>query len=376
MKTLGYWIFAGIFSLISLIAKIDKKKVFCIMTHDAGEDSSVGIVVQYIKKQSSEYHFEFIKEKSAGIGKRQGNLKAVFSFFFIKPFHLATSAYVLQDNIFLPMAYLRFKKSVKVVQLWHGTGTIKKFGQSVNTGHLGKLEKRANETITHLIVNSEYTKIQYQEAFGVPEEKVSVLGLPRTDIMLDGEKEKKDRERFYQEFPELMGKKIVLYVPTFRDKETESPRMALDQKLLLDELPEEYVLAFRFHPFVAAAFHEEYSSGRIYNFSHYRDLNTLLFVCDTLITDYSSVIFEYCLLKKKMIFYAYDLDKFSEQGRGFYEEYRSYVPGPVVEDTRAIAQILKSGDWEREKIEKFMVNSYKFLDGRSTKRLFHEIFLN
>lgn len=382
MKIIGYLLFASVFYLVRIFCPIDKKKVFCIMTHDGSQDSSVGVVVQALRKMPDGYHFVYLrKEDTSGVkGLRRGKLGAVFPFFFKKPYDLATAAYILQDNIFLPMAYLHFSKKVKVVQLWHGTGTIKKFGQSVNTGQLGKLEKRANRTITHLIVNSEYTKKQYKEAFGIEEKNIFVLGLPRTDIMLDKEKRRQDEKRFYEEFPDLKGKKLVLYVPTFRDQETENPKMEMSIPRFLNDMPEEYVLGFRLHPFVARTFSEKWNEeknegGRIYNFSGYPDLNTLLFISYCLVTDYSSVIFEYCLLEKPMYFYAYDLEEFSQNGRGFYENYEEYVPGPVAGTMERLLDSIRKKEFNKGQIRRFKEESYRYLDGNCTKRVIYEIFM-
>ncbi len=347
------------------------------MTHDGSKDSSVGVVVQYLENISKEYQFEYIKKDETNAVRKQGIVGNFISFFIKKPFHLATAAYVLQDNIFLPMAYLHFPKAVKIIQLWHGTGTIKKFGQSVNTGRLGKLEKRANQTITHLLVNSEYTKKQYKEAFGVSEDKIKVLGLPRTDIMFQEDKKARDLEEFYHRFPDLKEKKLVLYAPTFRDNEVNNPKIMLDVNLFIEQTPEEYVLILKLHPFVAAAFQldtKQYQ-GRVMNLSTYGDLNTLLFAADILVTDYSSIIFEYCLLDKPMIFYAYDLDQFSDMGRGFYESYEDYVPGPVVKNTLELSSIIRSNCYDLLKIRQFRVKSYEYLDGQSTKRLVEKIIL-
>ena len=155
------------------------------MTHDGSKDGNVAVVVDYLKKQDKDYSFQFIKKEDRRLVKKPGIWKGKLSFFIAKPYHLATSAYVLLDNTFLPMAYIRFSKRVRVVQLWHGTGTIKRFGQDVNTGQLKKLEYLANSRITHLIVNSEQSKKEYSGSFGVAEDKVFVYGLPRTDLFFD-----------------------------------------------------------------------------------------------------------------------------------------------------------------------------------------------
>jgi CDP-ribitol ribitolphosphotransferase len=113
---------------------------------------------------------------------------------------------------------------------------------------------------------------------------------------------------------------------------------------------------------------------RVISMSSYSDLNTLLLVSDYLITDYSSIIFEYCLRKKPMIFYAYDLDQFTDGGRGFYQPYKEFVPGPVVKDTQEILELLSNNQFDYEKKEAFVHMNYQYLDGKSAERIYLHIF--
>jgi CDP-ribitol ribitolphosphotransferase len=350
------------------------------MTHDSGEDGNVGVMAEFLKQKKEGYSFFYLKksernkvrDERAGIGR--------LAFLFIKPYHLATSGIIMLDNVFLPMAYLKFGKKVRIIQLWHGTGTIKKFGQDVNTGRLKKLEKKANSRITHLIVNSEKTKKLYAHTFGIGEDRVFAYGLPRTDLFFDKEKISERIRRFYEKYPKLSGKKLILYAPTFRDQECQKPEIKLDTRLLNKEMPEDTVLLLRVHPFVAEAFENTqaqkgYAGDKknIVSVSSYPDINTLLLVSDCLITDYSSVIFEYCLLKRPMIFHAYDLEQFSDSGRGFYENYEDYVPGPVVRDTNALITLLKREKFDSSRTEAFIKESYKYLDGKSAERIYLHI---
>lgn len=384
MKKIGYLIFATLYYLCC-ICPIKRNKVFYIMTHDSSDGSNVGVLIERLK-ESGEYQFYGIgKEENIVVNEKVSytkfgtwcsKIKGYFLFFIRKPYHLATAAIVAQDNVFMPMAYLKFRKSVKVIQLWHGTGTIKKFGQSVNTGKIAKLEKKANQTITHLVVNSELSKRQSIEAFGISEDKIKLLGLPRTDLFFNDAKKAQVLERFYECYPDLKNKKILLYAPTFRDNEVLNPKVELDINLMLDGLDEEYVLALKLHPFVAHAFNLNTNikyQDRVVNLSNYKDINGLMLAAELLITDYSSIIFEYCLLNKPMIFYAYDLDAFSENGRGFYEKYEEYVPGVIVKTTEELVKQIQKGNYDIAKIKRFTQENYQNLDGKATDRVVQQI---
>ena len=240
----------------------------------------------------------------------------------------------------------------------------------MNTGKLYDQEKRANENLTYVIVNSEATRQLYAGCFSVKEDQVKVLGLPRTDLLFSEKELLRRRTLFFKQYPDIMNKKLVLYAPTFRDSEVNAPMLHLDIEKMAKELPDEYCLGLRLHPFVAGRFKlEQDYGGKVINFSSYDNLNTLLMAADVLITDYSSIIFEYCVFRRPMIFYAYDLEEFSDAGRGFYRDYREYVPGPVVETTEEILKVFQEKDWQKEKLQEFLKDSYAYVDGKSAKRV-------
>jgi CDP-ribitol ribitolphosphotransferase len=374
MKTFGYYLFAIVYFLCKPFP-IKKKRVLCIMTHEEGEGSNVSLVARALKDLEEGYSFSYITKSDTRAVKSLSGLRTVLSFFFIKPYELARSETVLLDNVFLPFAYLRIKKGTKVMQLWHGTGTIKKFGQDFNTGKLQVLEKRANTNITHLIVNSPTMKQLYSGAFGVKEKFIYPIGLPKTDELLlrikkaEAARMSADKEYIYHKYRIPREKKLILYAPTFRDDETQNPKLLELMKELSHKLPEEYYLGLRLHPFIAKSFEQEQLDKRICQMSFEKDLNSLLMAADILITDYSSIIFEFCLTKQPMIFYAHDYSEFSDSGRGFYYNYETYVPGPVAYSSEDVVDIIKEQDFDQYVINEFVNNNYIYTDGNATRRL-------
>lgn len=458
-KELGYRLFAFIYQVCRLLP-VKKNQVFSIMTHDASEQGNIRVLERYMEAQGAEtpdretadasrrmeslgqrgvprgvkvaYRFchltgaERAGVESAGVesgsvagktaggasGGAAGRIAGLFRFFLVKPYQMARAEYILMDNAFLPMAYFRVRKESQVVQLWHGTGTIKKFGQDANTGWLREQEQKINRNITHLIVNAPGLREQYAQAFGVQLERTFATGLPRTDALLaqlnktdtgqsDGvasdSRQTQSRRKngvqaagaptaFIQTYPALSGKKLLLYAPTFRDSEKNSPKLHLDVKKLLAELPEDYVILLRLHPFVAAAFARENSwteqEKRICLVSDYPDLTELMLVSDGLITDYSSIVFDYALTDKPMYFLADDLAEFSDNGRGFYEPYESFVPGPVAKREEELAEWLTedgkdpdntvSRRWQQRR-RRFVEKYYDKLDGQAARRVYERI---
>lgn len=368
IKKLGYYLFAMFFCLFRLVP-INKNKVFMVATHDDSEEGNIGIVAERIRETMPEMRMFFLTKKD-GIHKP-------FSFFFGKAYHMATAGTIFLDNEFMPMAFTPIAKQVKVVQLWHGTGTIKKFGQDSDEGEVARLAHRANERLTHLIVNSEMTKRQYSSAFNQPQENVYVLGLPRTDLILNEERMQSMRQNFWRQYPQLKEKRCILYAPTFRDDEVEKPSIALDLDAFVEQMAEDEVLLLRLHPHVAENCSPDIwnkGDGRLYNVSNYNGVTSLLAVADCLITDYSSIVFEYCLLNKKMIFYAYDLARFRQKGRNFYEDYETFVPGPVAQNQKELECLCQEKTVDLALLEKFRQETFAFLDGNATNRLLQLIF--
>lgn len=366
IKKTGYLLFA-FFYYVSRLFGQDSKKVFLVATHDDSPEGNIGIVAEALRKKDSSYKCIWFTRKD--------KISDPIQFFVIKAYHLATSGTVFLDNEFLPMAYIKFPKNVKVVQLWHGTGTIKKFGQDVNTGSLKRLEYRSNQNITHLIVNSEEVKKEYAGAFGISDDRIYVLGLPRTDLLLNPDYMERKREEFFREYPQVRGKKCILYAPTFRDDEVETPKINLNLEKLSEELAENEIFLVRLHPHVAGRVNTIFKDGRIRNIinvSGYSGVTTLLAVSDVLITDYSSIVFEYCLRNKPMIFYAYDLKKFEKDGRSFYRDYRKFVPGKVAVNQEELMECVRNTD--NSGVSCFVDKNFAYLDGKSTSRLLELIF--
>ena len=135
-------------------------------------------------------------------------------------------------------------------------------------------------------------------------------------------------------------------------------------------------MLLRLHPFVSDHFSLDEASynGRVMDFSHYPGVTTLLRVADCLITDYSSIVFEYALMHKPVLFYAYDLEQFETEGRNFYEDYVSTVPGPVCRDQNTLHEQWMEVMGRSVSQEDFLNENYRYLDGGARKRVFELIF--
>lgn len=303
-------------------------------------------------------------------------------------YNLATSHYIILDDFSNAITFLKVRPGQEIVQLWHGPGAFKRFGWSrATTGEdIGKIH-RGYKKYTKAIVSGKGIDWCYAEAFQISKDKVKATGFPRTDDFFDKNYLQETHDRFYEEYPELKGKKIILFAPTYRGtkvSEASYDFTQLDLQNLYDKFhKEDYVFIIKWHP----ALYNNIAMGEVEgpdyspygdffkDFSEYRDINDLLVVCDTLITDYSSVIFDYVLLNKPIIYYAYDLEEYTGAGgRGLYFDFDEYVYGEVATNPAELSQAITCKDLKKEKRQVFVEKFMGECDGHATEKTCRWIF--
>lgn len=231
------------------------------------------------------------------------------------------------------------------VQTWHGT-PLKKIGLDVPGSDLDYAHE--GEKFSYMISPSKYCTEKLISAFGLQgrEDIVLETGYPRNDELFTFDQAKVNSVLRELDIPR--GKKIILYAPTFRDnKHSEVSGYAnasgLDFGKLKEQVGDEYVILFRAHYFVAKNMDFEKYKDFVIDVSEYEDVNDLYIISDMLITDYSSVFFDYANLKRPIIFYMYDYEDYKANARDFYLD-QNELPGPItktqdelvkaIEDTR------------------------------------------
>jgi len=292
-------------------------------------------------------------------------------------YHLATSQVIFIDNYFGFLGVSKFKPNVKCIQLWHAAGAIKQFGLvDPSVKERSQQAKRRFEQVynrfTHVVVGSEKMSDIFHESFGLGYERMLRTGIPRTDFYFDIESMENAIFKLNRIYPIIQRKKVLLYAPTFRDETLNSAKIVLDINRLHHEFKNEYVLLLRLHPAIQGVFKNQYPEFVI-DVSDYPDIHHLLVVTDVLVTDYSSIPFEFSLLDRPMVFFAYDLEEY-EDARGFWEDYESLVPGPVVRDTESIVNVIKDNLFDYERIQVFAEEWNEYSDGASSKRLIDVIY--
>ncbi|WP_458456297.1 CDP-glycerol glycerophosphotransferase family protein [Methanobrevibacter sp.] len=284
---------------------------------------------------------------------------------------LATSKYIFLNDNFFPLAFMDFRDEACVIQLWHAPGASKKFGGSVCSASELEILSKASDNTDYLISSSKNIENQYMEAFQIDKSKIHPLGVPRIDYYFENHDIDKLKQDFSRKYDVDSDKKIILYAPTFRDEEKYNN---VFDYLNLDDfneaLGEEYILVLRLHPKIRNFYKNDISSkGKYIDVSDFESEQELMLISDMMITDYSSIMIEYGILNRPVIFFTYDLDSYLANERGFYYDFKKTVPGPIVRTSDELIDVIKNDKFEKEKIGKFIKTQFDVIDGESSKRV-------
>ena len=341
-------IYANIFNLFRKFPQNDKK-----ITLLTNKNHSFEANLEYIAREldnRKDYEYNFIEKDSL-------SLKDIREF--------ATSKYVFLVDNFFPLAFMDVD-GMKWIQLWHGTGIFKKFGYDLLNEEEKKVMEMFSDKIDLVSASGENVRDIYAHNFHVDKSKVKAFGIPRNDFYseehLDDAYLSQLRKDFERDYPELVGKKLVLYAPTFReDPKNNAVFDYFDIEKFNEELGEEYVLAVRLHPNYLNYCDSEHAIDLeslcekydMINFTGFKEEQKLLLLSDIFITDYSSIMVDYTILKKPIILFAYDLEDYLNKERGFYFDYKEKVPGKIVYNIDELIDSIKEEDFQMEKLEEF-----------------------
>lgn len=255
-------------------------------------------------------------------------------------YHLATAKYFVQ-NTNMPVWYKK-RRSQKEVQTFHGTFMktmgfdTPEFKYETRQHKIDEFQKKTKNW-NYVTIPSDFMEKKAKTAFNTYVEPIKA-GFPRNDMIFDALKYKSKTKESLN-IPD--DKKVILYAPTWREGESS---IELNVNKMQETLGEEYILLIRAHYMVSNNLNLRESYPFAINVSNYPSIEELYSISDVLITDYSSVMFDYAYLKKPMIFYAYDLEKYLYGERGVYLDYENIVPGPLVRTTDEIIESLKNYD--------------------------------
>lgn len=283
------------------------------------------------------------------------------------------------------------KKSQVYVQCWHGT-PLKRLGYDItNSDNAMNSVKEIREKyrtdalrFSYILSPCRFVTETFASAWNLKktgkEAAILETGYPRNDFLNDFSQEDVLRIR------ENIGlkdetRKIILYAPTWRDNQYDSKKgyvydNPVDFAYLREQLGKDYVILFRAHYLVADQFDFEQYKDFVLDVSKYDDINELYVVSDLLITDYSSVFFDYAILKRPMLFYMYDMEAYRDEMRGFYLDIHD-LPGPIVKTEAELAEAVCAASVagaDMESIETFNQEYNLMNDGNAAMRFVEKIF--
>ena len=280
----------------------------------------------------------------------------------------------------------------RYVQCWHGTPLkclgydISRTGNAMNSLRELRIRyERDARKISYLLSPSPFTTEKFTSAWNLKEfgkkDVILEIGYPRNDRLALAGPEDGRAIRQRLGLPAPGEKKVILYAPTWRDDQYDPSvgyvyDLKIDFNRLKQALGEEYILLFRVHYLVKNAFDFGRYDGFIRDVSDHDDINDLYLASDLLLTDYSSVMFDYAILKKPMIFYLYDLEEYAEKTRGLYFDIRE-VPGTIVEAEQDLASAIlnaATGFQMDEKYRRFRERFTSLDDGQASRRLAEAVF--
>ena len=348
-----------------------KKAVFVEVRFDEITDS-FRLVYDRMKADGFDVHEQFIENIKPG---KWGYIKRCLRMLE----DISDAHYVFLNDACNVTSCIPLRKGTKIYQLWHACGAFKKFGMSTAELIFGDnrktLEKYPNYgNLSYVTVSSPEVIWAYEEAMNLKDTKTQVVatGVSRTDVFYDQHFIEQSKAVVYSVCPAAENKKIILYAPTFRGRvaKAESPD-CLDIPAMKRALGDEYVLLIKHHPFVKQPpVVPEDCADFAMDVTKSLEIDQLLCASDVCVSDYSSLIFEYSLFERPMIFFAYDLDDYFDW-RGFYYNYDELTPGPVVKETEEIIDYIRHLDvrFDQAQVHAFKEKFMSSCDGHATDRI-------
>lgn len=352
--------------------KIKREKAVFVEVRFDEITGSFRLVYDRMKADGFDVHEQFIENIKPG---KWGYIKRCLRMLE----DISDAHYVFLNDACNVTSCIPLRKGTKIYQLWHACGAFKKFGMSTAELIFGdnrkSLERYPNYgNLSYVTVSSPEVIWAYEEAMNLKDTKTQVVatGVSRTDVFYDQHFIEQSKAAVYSVCPAAENKKIILYAPTFRGRvaKAESPD-CLDIPAMKRALGDEYVLLIKHHPFVKQPpVVPEDCTDFAMDVTKSLEIDQLLCASDVCVSDYSSLIFEYSLFERPMIFFAYDLDDYFDW-RGFYYNYDELTPGPVVKETEEIIDYIRHLDarFDQAQVHAFKEKFMSSCDGHATDRI-------
>ncbi|MCY8551783.1 CDP-glycerol glycerophosphotransferase family protein [Bacillus haynesii] len=387
-KKIGRGVKKAYYFIFGLAGKLPVKKKTVIFESFAGKQYSCNprAIYEYMKENNPEYQLYWsVNPEYTGIFKEKG-IPYIKRFTLKWLFAMARAEYWVVNSR-LPL-WIPKPKHTTYLQTWHGT-PLKRLAVDMDEVHMpGTNTEKYKKNFTmeaskwdYLISPNAYSTEIFARAFQFNKTMIE-SGYPRNDFLHTDNNPETVRE-LKEKMQLPSDKKVIIYAPTWRDDQFYKKGkykfdLDLDLNKLREEIGGDYVIVLRMHYLVAENFDLEPYKGFAYDFSSYEDIRELYMVSDLLITDYSSVFFDFANLKRPMIFFVPDIETYRDKLRGFYFDFETEAPGPLVKTTDEVIEKVReteATDYRLPAIFEPFYEKFCYLEsGRSSEKVVKTVF--
>lgn len=283
---------------------------------------------------------------------------------------------------------LKKRRATTYLQTWHGT-PLKRLGLDMEEVHMAgttteqykkNFYQQAQEW-DYLLSPNTYSSEIFKRAFGFSGTLLE-SGYPRNDLLYAPDRNQQT-ETLKRKLDVPPNKKVILYAPTWRDDEFVTKgqyrfNLQLDLQQMQERLGQDYIVLLRMHYLIAEHLDLDAYAGFAYDVSSYGDIAELYLISDLLITDYSSVFFDFAHLNRPMLFFTYDLEKYASVLRGFYFDFEAVVPGPLLKESNQVIDYIEDIETQsKQYADKYKVFQEQFCgldDGKASQRVIDTLF--
>ncbi len=368
---------------------LDDKTVLFISFHGKGYSDNPKAIYEEMLKDDKFKDYKFVwaiknhKKKAIKIDDAK-----IVEYLSIPYFYYLSKAKYWIFNCKMP-SYICKKKDQIYLQTWHGT-PLKRLGHDIhvdeNTTFYRSQIKAEDMYRSYDIDSARYnymispnafcTKI-FPSAFNINKERLIETGYPRNDVMSNVTDDEKLKIKKELNIP--LHKKVILYAPTWRDNQYVAKgytfKLEVDFHKWHQYLKDDYIVLFKPHYLII----NDYKStndlqGFLYNIDADQDISPLYLITDILITDYSSVFYDFAVMNKPMYFYMYDLEDYQEELRGFYIDIYKDLPGQIYENEDDLLKDVIENEYDYAKLKVFKERFNNHDDGKASKRVIDIVF--
>ncbi|GGK01606.1 CDP-glycerol:poly(glycerophosphate) glycerophosphotransferase [Lentibacillus kapialis] len=373
-----------------LLGKLPVKKNTIMFESFLGKQfsDSPRAIYEYLIENYPEYqmywsadrrHTKFFEDKNVNYVRR----------FSIRWLILMSRAEFWVSNSRLPL-WIPKPKHTTYLQTWHGT-PLKRLAVDMDEVHMPGTNSvkykrnfvKATSRWDYLVSPNAYSTEIFKRAFQFQGEMVE-SGYPRNDFLINDNNEQTIRS-IKERIDLPTDKKVILYAPTWRDNQFYGKgkyrfQLEMDLAKMQKHLGDDYIILLRMHYLVAEQLDVDDFQGFVFDVSFHEDIRELYLISDMLITDYSSVFFDYANLKRPMLFFVYDIEEYRDNLRGFYFDFEAKAPGPLVQTTDEILDVIQEIDQNGFKPSETTQNFYKRFcyleDGQASERVAKDVFVD